>query len=268
MRRTVHWALALMTSAVGVSAQDLAQQSSTLKLIRETAAEICYTVQQEGQQNDKELSGKVQAQLNGVISKVVDLNADMAGKLKSQQYKGVLQEQLATTLKQSADCRKDVFDTLVDRMLPRLPLSSQQPPQSTSRGPLPVTTQIKTQQPIFVFSSKNQPEDEELAEDLASALKGKGFQLASSAKTAALLVDITDASISDRSRVASNGTIVHYATARANVTSTWAANSTPLFSDPAVEEMEQGDNTYDVREKARAAMIEAAVRRFETLSAK
>jgi hypothetical protein len=107
-----------------------------------------------------------------------------------------------------------------------------------------------------------------LAEDLATALKRNGFQIASSAKSAALLVDVTDTSISDKSRVASNGTIMHYATAQANVTTTWAANSMPLFSDPTVEEMEQGDNTYDVREKARVATIEAAVRRFETLSAK
>jgi hypothetical protein len=56
------------------SAQDLAQQSAALKEIRETAADICYTVQQEGQQSESELSGRVQAQLNGVITKLAQLN--------------------------------------------------------------------------------------------------------------------------------------------------------------------------------------------------
>jgi hypothetical protein len=107
------WIAGLASAA----AQNLAQQSAALKEIRDTAAEICYTVKQEGQQSDKELSGKVQAQLDGVIAKVVGLNIDGSGKLKTEQYQGVLQEQLASTLKQSADCRKGVFDKLVDLML-------------------------------------------------------------------------------------------------------------------------------------------------------
>jgi hypothetical protein len=100
----------------GATAQDLAQQSAALKEIRETAADICYTVQQEGQYSESELSGKVQAQLNGVISKLVQLNVEGAGKLSNQQYQGVVREQLASTLRLpqstsarsfSATCRRE-----------------------------------------------------------------------------------------------------------------------------------------------------------------
>jgi hypothetical protein len=68
------------------NAQDLAQQSAALKEIRETAADICYTVEQEGQRSESELSGKVQAQLNGAISKLAELSIEGAGNLKNQQY--------------------------------------------------------------------------------------------------------------------------------------------------------------------------------------
>ena len=111
--------LVLVAGVASVSAQDLVQQRAALKEIRETAADICYTVQQEGQQSDKELSGKVQAQLNGAISKILSFNIDAAGKLKTQEYQGVLREELASTLRHSADCRKEVFDKLVVLMLPK-----------------------------------------------------------------------------------------------------------------------------------------------------
>jgi hypothetical protein len=122
-----------MTGIATAAAQDIEKQRAVLKEIRETAADICYTVQQEGQQSDRELSGQVQAKLNGVISKVVDLNADASGKLEDKQYRGVLQEQLAATLKQSADCKKDVFDKLVRLMLPEQQPSSEArlPPNAT-----------------------------------------------------------------------------------------------------------------------------------------
>ena len=88
-----------------------------MKLIRETAADICYTIKQDVQASESELSGKVQTQLNGVVSKVIDLNIDGTGKLKTEQYQGVLRNELAYTLRHSADCRNDVFHTLVDKLL-------------------------------------------------------------------------------------------------------------------------------------------------------
>lgn len=139
----MHWiVIGLFVWVTGVAtatAQDLEKQRAALKEIRETAADVCYTVQQEGQQSDRELSGQVKTKLNGVISKVIDLNADVSGKLGDVQYRGVLQEQLAATLKQSADCKKDVFDRLVLLMLQApQPPDARQPQQSlppTSKSP-------------------------------------------------------------------------------------------------------------------------------------
>jgi hypothetical protein len=103
----------------GIShAQNITAQQAALKEIREAAADICYTVPTTGRQSDINLSGEVDAQLAGVISRVANLGIKGAGQLKNQEYQGVLREQLATTLKDSSDCRKDVFKLLVDKMLP------------------------------------------------------------------------------------------------------------------------------------------------------
>ena len=99
-------------------AQDIGAQQAALKDIRETAADICYTIPQRGDQSDLHLSGEVDAKLAGVISRIADLGIKGAGELKNQHYQGVLREQLAATLKESADCKRDVFKILVDKMLP------------------------------------------------------------------------------------------------------------------------------------------------------
>jgi hypothetical protein len=97
---------------------NLAAQAAALNVIRETANDICYTVQLKGQTEGTQLSGEIQAKVTGVIAKVADLGVKGAGKLKNQEYAGVLQEELATTIRHSADCKKDVFDKLVEKMLP------------------------------------------------------------------------------------------------------------------------------------------------------
>jgi hypothetical protein len=80
--------------------------------------------------------------------------------------------------------------------------------------------------------------------------------------------DVTETSISDKIRVSINGNIVHYATAEANITATRPASSASIIFDPIVKGMAHGEDTYDARERARAAMIEATVGRFQTLTAR
>lgn len=102
------------------SAQDdlAARQRAALKEIRETAADICGTVEQRGQQSESEIAGKVEAKISGAIAKIADLGIEGTGRLRSKEYQGVLQTELAMTLKDSANCRKDVFEKLMEKMLP------------------------------------------------------------------------------------------------------------------------------------------------------
>ncbi|AQH05372.1 hypothetical protein A9R05_40855 (plasmid) [Burkholderia sp. KK1] len=97
--------------------QDLAQQKLALEEIRKTADSICYTVKQEGQSIDNDLNVHIKGKLNTAIAKIIDLDVGAADKLKTNSYKGVVQDQLAATLQHTEDCKKDVFDKLVDLML-------------------------------------------------------------------------------------------------------------------------------------------------------
>jgi hypothetical protein len=110
-----------VSSTIGLvagAAQDFARETTALNLIQQAAASICSTVQQGGQQSEAKVSGDVQAQLNGVIARVADLGIKGAGELRNEEYQGVLRAQLADAIKTNTDCRKGVFDKLVERLLP------------------------------------------------------------------------------------------------------------------------------------------------------
>jgi hypothetical protein len=109
-------------------AQDAQQYSLALKAIRDTANDVCDRVSQEGQKSETKLSGDVEAKLNGVIGKVADLGLKGTGEFQKEQHKGVIQKELATVLMHTADCRKDVFDKLVERILPPTRVEPPNPP--------------------------------------------------------------------------------------------------------------------------------------------
>ena len=60
----------------------------------------------------------MQAKIGGVVSKFADLGVTGSGQLKNQDYRGVTQEALAASLQSSTECRLNVFNKLVKRMLP------------------------------------------------------------------------------------------------------------------------------------------------------
>lgn len=80
---------------------------------------------QEGSRSNVQLSGEARAELNTAISKVIDLGIKGAGQYENEQYNGVLQDELAATLKSSIDCKLDVFNKLVIKMLGWRPPASQ-----------------------------------------------------------------------------------------------------------------------------------------------
>jgi hypothetical protein len=126
--RVIVFAGVLLVSWVGFSrvlADDFANQTAALEVIKNAANEICYTVPQEGSRSNILLSGEARAELDSAISKVVNLGIKGAGQYESEQYKGVLQEELAATLRSSIDCKLDVFNKLVNKMLGWRPPASQ-----------------------------------------------------------------------------------------------------------------------------------------------
>ena len=117
-----------LTVAASVSAQDLDAQKAALEVIRDTAKDICYTVEQKGQKSETQLTGDVEAKVNGALAKVVDLGVKGSGSIGNEDYHGVTQEALASTLQSSAECRLRVFERLVEKMLPVAHRESVSPP--------------------------------------------------------------------------------------------------------------------------------------------
>jgi hypothetical protein len=100
-----------------VAAQDLETQARALKVIRETAADICNTIAQEGGSQVVELSGDVKAKLGGAVAKIADLGVQGAGKYKSEEFRGPLHHELAAAIKDNATCRLEVLKLLQEKML-------------------------------------------------------------------------------------------------------------------------------------------------------
>lgn len=105
----------------------LESQSKILLIIAQTANRICYTVEQGGRESDVGLSVEAGAQLKGGITKLEDLDAKGAEQFRGEKYQGVLRHELATILKQTQDCKQDVFDKLLNRLMPIRVLTSPTP---------------------------------------------------------------------------------------------------------------------------------------------
>src|ERR1700731_2158031 len=76
MKRTIgisSLSVPLFLACAAVDAQDLAQQRAALKLISDTAADICYTIAQGAHHTEVSVNGEVGAKLTGLVGKIVDL---------------------------------------------------------------------------------------------------------------------------------------------------------------------------------------------------
>ena len=149
--------IALIRSPSATAQQDLERQRAALKEIRETAADICYTVEQRGRKSEAQLTGEVQAKVNGVVAKLADIGIKGSGHIDSMEYRGVSQEALATAFTASVNCREGVFKNLVDRMLPSSSSSSSYtPPQPASPAAIPAPL-YQPQQRAWQYTSDPRP---------------------------------------------------------------------------------------------------------------
>jgi uncharacterized protein YecT (DUF1311 family) len=133
-------------------AQDsLVAQTQALVVIANAANSICYSVTQGGE--------KTTAIVNSAIQEVASLKIQGSEELASESYKGVVQSELAATLKFTQECRKSVFDTLVVRMLPTL----------TSNTGLPVSRSVHLRPRTVELPSIDCNRTNEPVEDLLCA---------------------------------------------------------------------------------------------------
>ena len=93
-------------------AQTKASTAEALKTIGDFAERLCQTVPLETKSEKVELSGSAKAELEGIVKKLVGLGISGAGKYSSENSKNVLQKDLADVLKETRNCRLQVWNDL------------------------------------------------------------------------------------------------------------------------------------------------------------
>lgn len=120
-------------------AASLKEQEEALNMIAEFAERLCKDIPLEGQGSNLELTGKAKAELNGILNKLVNLGVEGAVKYQDTKYKGLLQKDLVRALKDSTNCKLQIWNDLKDSLLgpktitppvPPDPCTEYEPPNS------------------------------------------------------------------------------------------------------------------------------------------
>lgn len=90
--------LLLFLVFTSANATNLETAQQALNIISEFADKLCKTPPLEGGTEGKELSISAKAELSEVLKKVANLGVEGAAKYQSDQYKGLLQKDLANVI--------------------------------------------------------------------------------------------------------------------------------------------------------------------------
>lgn len=101
----------LVTTAI-THADELENQRKALELITSFADRNCKEAPIIGKQNSTVIEGEVKASLKSLISKIADLGVKGAGKYKTSEYEGVLQQDLRLAINDTNNCRVQVLNIL------------------------------------------------------------------------------------------------------------------------------------------------------------
>lgn len=99
----------------GISdAANLEEYEKALNVIEKFAKKMCDEISQEGKSENIELSGEAKAELklNWLVKKLVDIGIEGAADYQKKEYEGVLRKDLADILKDSRDCKREIFREL------------------------------------------------------------------------------------------------------------------------------------------------------------
>jgi hypothetical protein len=107
----------LLSSSASSFGQDFEKQSKAVQILRDATNDICTKVDIAGKNSSYEARGEIDAAVGGVFKKITDLGVHGGGNLHDEEYKNVVQKDLADLLKHNMDCRRDVFDLLANKLL-------------------------------------------------------------------------------------------------------------------------------------------------------
>ena len=89
-----------------------------LAIISASAESICGTLPHDGESGSLTVSTDRDIELGHLTAQLIDLGVAGAKVYQSKTYKNVLQQDLASQLQHTQDCKKDVFQLLLVKMLP------------------------------------------------------------------------------------------------------------------------------------------------------
>lgn len=109
-----------------------ARISEALKMITDTAAQICESAPLEESGSGVTLSGDAQAKLGGLVGRIANLGLTGTGQYHSERSVGVLQKDLASAIQNSNKCKLQVFQTLERDLIGRNSLNNDETPELNS----------------------------------------------------------------------------------------------------------------------------------------
>lgn len=129
------------------AANELDRQREALNLIGETADRICQTVSSQGSASSTNVQGQVNAQVNGLARKLANIGVTAGAQHSSSSWSGVLAKDLPTALRDSLQCRLQVFNSLKGTLLQPVASGRTQQPTKPTKTPSspPSQSRPKTQ---------------------------------------------------------------------------------------------------------------------------
>jgi hypothetical protein len=118
MNRLVFFSFLFAISTFSI-ADSIENKKEALAIIASTADQICNkNVQQSSQSNELSLSGGANAEIAGLIKKLVDLGIVGAGSYSSKETQGILQNELSGSIKSQSNCKQGIFYALLEKFIP------------------------------------------------------------------------------------------------------------------------------------------------------
>jgi hypothetical protein len=119
-----------------------------LNMIADFSDRLCKDIPLQGHGDNLDLSGSAKAELNGIIKKLANLGVDGAIKYQNTDYEGLLQKDLVSALKDSTNCRLQIWNDLKDKLV-----SSSAPNIDSSKARFGVTLGWQLARYEFIYDS-------------------------------------------------------------------------------------------------------------------
>jgi hypothetical protein len=117
--KSLFFCMFLLGAQAAVSSEKFSDEQMALSLISKFASEICSeNLAQRSSGQSLKFDGRAVAELEGLAKKLVDLGIEGALRIKDAETQGVLQADLAAAIENQSSCKKEIFYSLVDRLMP------------------------------------------------------------------------------------------------------------------------------------------------------